>query len=233
MRPRRPRRLRRPARPARARRRRRRSRRGRHRRAALHLRHHRPAQGRRAHPRQHDQQRRRQRRDPRRAHRGGRRDGLPAALPLLRADLRPERGGAHRRLPDPDPPLRRRQGARGRRPRQGHRLRRRPDHVRRDAARRGRDVLRHVEPAHLHLRRLRDAGRGDEEVREGLRLHRARGLRALRDLTGRVLQPARHRAQAGLDRRARAWRRDEARSTTTARRSSRARSARSPSRART
>ena len=49
-----------------------------------------------------------QRRDPRGAHRGGRRDGLPAALPLLRPDLRAERRGAQRRLPDPDPPLRRR-----------------------------------------------------------------------------------------------------------------------------
>ena len=39
-----------------------------HRRAALHLRHHRPAQGRRAHPRQHDHQRRDQRRDAGRAH---------------------------------------------------------------------------------------------------------------------------------------------------------------------
>ena len=46
--------------------------------------------------------------------------------------------GAQGRLPDPDPPLRRGQGARGRRPRQGHRLRGRPDDVRRDAARRGR-----------------------------------------------------------------------------------------------
>ena len=134
----RPGRLRRPARPARAARRRGRPRRRRHRRAALHLRHHRPAQGRRAHPRQHDHQRRGQRRDPRGAERGGRRDGLPAAVPLLRADLRAQRRGAQRRLPDPGPPLRRQEGARGDRPRQGHRLRGRPDDVRRDAARRGR-----------------------------------------------------------------------------------------------
>ena len=98
------------------------------------------------------------------------------------------------------------EGPRGRRPRQGHRLRGRPDDVRRDAARRGRRVLRRVQPAHLHLRRLRDAGRGDEEVREDVRLHRARGLRPLRDLPGRLVQPARHRAQAGLDRRPRARR---------------------------
>ena len=58
----------------------------RHRRAALHLRDHRPAQGRRAHPRQHDHQRGHQRGDPRRARPRGRRDGLPAPLPLLRAD---------------------------------------------------------------------------------------------------------------------------------------------------
>ena len=83
------------------------------------------------------------------------------------------------------------EGARGHRPRQGHRLRGRPDDVRRDAARRGPRVLRRLEPAHLHLGRLRDAGRGDEEVREDLRLHRARGLRALRDLAGRLVQPAR------------------------------------------
>ena len=57
---------------------------------------------------QHDHQRRDQRRDARRAHRRGRRDGLPAAVPLLRPDLRAERRGARRRLPDPDPPLRRR-----------------------------------------------------------------------------------------------------------------------------
>ena len=163
----------------------------RHRRPALHLGHHRPAQGRRAHPRQHDHQRGRQRRDPRGAERGRRGDGLPAAVPLLRADLRAQRRGPERRLPDPDPPLRRDQGPRGDRPRQGHRLRGRPDDVRRDAARRGSRVLRRLEPAHLHLGRFGDAGRGDEEVREDLRLHRARGLRALRDLAGRLVQPAR------------------------------------------
>ena len=96
--------------------------------------------------------------------RGGRRDGLPAPVPLLRADLRAQRRRAQGRLPDPHPPLRRDQGARGRGPRQGHRLRGRPDDVRRDAAREDADVVRHVEPAHLHLRRLRDAGRGDEEA---------------------------------------------------------------------
>ena len=74
------------------------------------------------------------------------------------------------------------QGARGRRPRRGHRLRGRPDDVRRDAQRRGRRRRRHVQPAHVHLRRVRDAGRGDEEVRGEVRLHRARGLRPLRDL---------------------------------------------------
>ena len=47
------------------------------------------------------------------------------------------------------------QGARGGRSRPGDRLRGRPHDVRRDAARRGRRVVRRVQPAHLHLRRRR------------------------------------------------------------------------------
>ena len=138
-----------------------------------------------------------------------------------------------RRLPDPDPPLRRDEGARGDRPRPGHRLRGRPHDVRRHAARRGRRVLRRLQPAHLHLRRLRDARRGDEEVRGDVRLHRAGGLRPLRDVAGRLVQPPRHRAQAGLDRRPRAGRGDEARRRRRQGRRARARSARSRSAART
>ena len=58
-------------------------------------------------------------------------------------------------MPDADPPLRRRQGARGDQARPGDGLRGRPDDVRRDAARPGRRRGRHVQPAHLHLRRRR------------------------------------------------------------------------------
>ena len=49
-----------------------------------------------------------------------------------------------------------------------------------------------------------------KKLREDVRLHRARGLRPLRDIAGRLVQPARHGAQGGLDRSARPRRRDEA-----------------------
>ena len=61
-----------------------------------------------------------------------------------------------------------------------------------------------------------------QDVRAGVRLHHPRGLRALGDLAGGLLQPPRPRAQAGLDRHADRGRRDEGASTTTAARSSRA-----------
>ena len=63
--------------------------------------------------------------------------------------------------------------------------------------------------------------------------HDPRGLRAERDLAGRLLQPPRQGAQGRLHRHADRGRRDEAASTTTATTSSRARSARSSSRATT
>ena len=43
----------------------------------------------------------------------------------------------------------------------------------------------------VRQRRLGDAGRGDARVREGLRLHRAGGLRTVRDLAGGLVQPPR------------------------------------------
>ncbi len=181
----------------------------RRRRAALHLGHHGPAQGRPADPPQHDHQRRHECGDPDRDHRGRRGHGLPAPLPRLRPDLRPQRRRAQGLLPDPGPPLRRRQGARGRRARQGDGLRGRPDHVRRDAARPGRRPGRPVEPADLHLGRLGDAGGDHEELRGGLPVPGLRGLRALRDLPRRLLQPARPGAQARLDRDRGARLRDE------------------------
>ncbi len=114
-------------------------RRRRHRGAALHLRHDRPAQGRRAHPRQHVDQRRRSARETLvELSSRGRRDGLPAAVPLLRPDLRTQRRRHRGRVPDADPPLRREEGPRGRRPRRGDRVRGRADDVRRHAQRRGR-----------------------------------------------------------------------------------------------
>ena len=169
---------------------------------------------------QHDHQRRCSARrpcvelEPRR-----RRDGLPAAVPLLRADLRAQRVGAVRRVPDAGPAVRRGEGARGDRPRPGHGVRGRADDVRRDAATR-RTGSRTTCPACAPASPAgRDAGRGDEGLRGGVRLHGARGLRAVRDLAGGVVQPARHRAQARLDRHPGRGRRDEAASTTTATRS--------------
>ena len=47
-------------------------------------------------------------------------------------------------------------------------------------------------------------------VRGGVRLHHPRGLRPVRDLAGRVVQPPGRRAQAGLDRHADRGRRDAA-----------------------
>ena len=64
---------------------------------------------------------------------GRRGDGLPAAVPQLRPDLRAERRGAVRRLPDADPAVQRGAGAAGDRAGPGHRVRGRADHVRRPA----------------------------------------------------------------------------------------------------
>ena len=73
------------------------------------------------------------------------------------------------------------------------------------------DPRGHVLAARVRQRRLGDAGRGHEELREGVRLHHPRGLRAERDLAGRVVQPPRQGAQGGLDRHADRGRGDEAR----------------------
>ena len=177
----------------------RRARRRRHRGDPLHLGHHRDAEGRRAHPLEP----RPQRRGLLELHRHrpglGRARGA-AAVSLLRPDLRAQRGGPGRGLPDPDPALRPRQGAGDHRPRPGQRVRGRADDVRGDAQPPRARLLRHLVPRALRLGRLGDAGRGDEGLRGGLRRQDPRGLRALGDLAGRLLQPPRPRAQAGLDR---------------------------------
>ena len=86
--------------------------------------------------------------------------------------------------------------------------------------------------ARVRVGRLGDAGRGAAQVRGEVRRDGARGLRPLRDLAGRDVQPARR-----SPRRARSASRSTASScgssTTTATRSTRARSARSPSAATT
>ncbi len=51
-------------------------------------------------------------------------------------------------------------------------------------------ALRHLDAAALRLRRRGDAGRADARLRAGLRLQDPRGLRPLRDLAGRVVQPS-------------------------------------------
>ncbi len=72
-------------------------------------------------------------------------------------------------------------------------------------------ALRHLHVALLRVRRRRDAGRADARLRAGIQLSDPRGLRSLGDLTGRILQPSRPRAQAGLDRHPDRRRRDEGR----------------------
>ena len=88
----------------------------------------------------------------------------------------------------------------GARPRD--RLPRRADDVLGDARRAGGRAARHVLAARLHLRRRVAAGRGAARVRVPVRRDDPGGLRALRDLAGRLLQPPGPRAQAGLDRHA-------------------------------
>ena len=84
------------------------ARRRRHRGDPVHLGHHRHPEGRGADARQHAPQRLGHRHHAARPRPGRRGDGLPAAVPQLRADLRAERRGAVRRLPDADPPVQRR-----------------------------------------------------------------------------------------------------------------------------
>ena len=59
---------------------------------------------------------------------------------------------------------------------------------------------RHLVAARLHVGRLGDARGADAQLRGGVRLQGPRGLRPVGDLTGRLLQPPRQRAQARLDR---------------------------------
>ena len=83
----------------------------RHRGDPLHVGHDRHAEGRRAHARQPARELHGDGADARADHRGGRDPRRAAAVSLLRADVRAERRGRHRRLPDADPALRSRQGA--------------------------------------------------------------------------------------------------------------------------
>ena len=104
------------------------------------------------------------------------------------------------RLPDLGPPVRSRHGTEGDRARPGDGVRGRADDVRGHAAR-GRRASR--TPSTLragHLRRRRAAGRGAARVRGGLRHVDPGGLRAVRDLTGGLVQHP-DPAQARLDRR--------------------------------
>ena len=123
--------------------------------------------------------------------------------------------------------LRPRQGARDHRARQGDDLPGRADDVQRDAALGACDGADASSLRALHVRRRGDAGRGDARVRGEVRLHDPRGLRPVRDLAGRLLQPPRPRAQARLDRHADRGRRDEGRRRRRQRGRRRARSARS------
>jgi hypothetical protein len=102
----------------------------------------------------------------------------------------PGRGdaGAHPALR----PSRRDRDDRGR---EGHRHARRPHDVCRDPPPPGQRQARRLAPAHVRLRRLGDAGRGAAGVRREVRLRHPRGLRAVRDLAGRLLQYARPAAQ--------------------------------------
>ena len=81
-----------------------------------------------------------------------------------------------------------------------HPLLRGADDVRGDAPPPRPGEVRHLDPAALQDRRCVDAGRGAARVRKGLRHRTDRGLRALRDLPGRLLGPPEPGAQAGLDR---------------------------------
>ena len=86
----------------------------------------------------------------------------------------------------------------------------------------------------VRLRRRGDARRDPARVREDVRLHDPRGVRAVRDLAGGLVQPPGRRAQARVDRHAGGRGRDaRGRRNDGAGRSRPARSARSPSAATT
>ena len=132
-----------------------------------------------------------------------------------------------RRLPHPGAQIRPGRGAGDDAARRRHPLLRRADDVRRAPPPPRARELRHLLAAHLRHRRRLDAGRGAARLRGGLRRDRARGLRPLGDLAGRLLQPPGHGAQAGLDRHPDRGGRDASRRRGRQRRSTRARSARS------
>jgi long-chain acyl-CoA synthetase len=62
--------------------------------------------------------------------------------------------------------------------------------------------LRHLRAADVRLRRRGPAGRGAARVRGGVRRPGTGGVRAVRNLAGRLVQPPRPRAKARLDRHA-------------------------------
>ena len=110
--------------------------------------------------------------------------------------------GLLRRLPaGADAALRSRGGARDDGARAGRPLDRRADHVLGAAAAREvgrrRSVAGREASAPVRVGRRRDAARGDARVRGGVRRAHSRGLRAVGDLAGRVLQPAAPADQAG------------------------------------
>ena len=122
-----------------------------------------------------------------------------AALPLVRADLHPEREHRRRRHVHAAAALHARRRARDHGARPRHAVRGRPDDVLRAAPPRG-PRARSLGAALVRLGRRGDAGRGDERVRGEVPRRDPRGLRPLGDLAGRVLQHAGPPAHAGLDR---------------------------------
>ena len=167
-----------------------------------HLGHHRQTQGRRTHPRRTGRQRRgdRPHPDPDRTRRRG--DGGAAAVPRLRAHLRAQHLGAGRRDADAGAAVRPAHRARGDRPRQGHRLRGRADHVCRDARCRRRSF---DAEATASLRVCVSGGAslpvaGAHRLRADLRRGDPGRLRAVGNLAGRLVQPPEPHPQARLDR---------------------------------
>ena len=208
--------------------RRRRARRRRHRGDPLHERDHRPAQGRRADPRQPAAQ---LRGTVARFAEIDENEVLLGALPLFHSfgqtcTMNSAVGAGAMR--DDAAALRSREGARDHRARQGHRLPGRAHDVQRDAA-------RQTAPTPPTCRRCACCMSGGAAIpvelirgfEEKFGCDDPRGLRALGDLAGRLVQPSRQGAQGGLDRHAasRAWRCRSG--TTTATRCRRARWARS------
>ena len=184
-----------------------RARRRRHGGDPLHVGNHRHAEGRRAHAREPVAQRRGRHR-PLRGRRARRHARCAAVVPLLRSDLCAQRDDRRRRGAHPAPALRARQGAGDHRARPRDGVRGRADDVCGDAQRSPGRRSRRVRARAVRLRRRGDAGGAHACVREAVRLPGPRGLRPVGDLTGRLVQPPRPRAQARLDRVAGRRRRD-------------------------